>query len=163
MMNGKNAKEAIIMQGSDLEIVRVAGRWSNSIRSYKHKVMLWCAVAVKSPTNLTNLGLSIVLADDEFVRNLNKQYRNQDKPTNVLSFQGSNGELGDVILAYETIVNEANEQNKDFSSHLAHLIVHGILHLQGFDHENDEMAEKMEAQEIAILEKLGFSNPYNIN
>jgi probable rRNA maturation factor len=156
-MNGKEEKEVTAMQGDALEIIRVAGRWSNSIRSYKHKITLWCAVAVNNPK-----GLSIVLADDDFVQNLNKQYRGKDKPTNVLSFAGSDNAMGDVILAYQTIILEAKEQNKDFSAHLAHLIIHGILHLQGFDHEDDQMAEKMEAEEIKILKKLGFSNPYNI-
>ena len=108
--------------------------------------------------------ISIVLADNNFIQNLNHVYRGKDKPTNVLSFpQDEPGLLGDVILAYETIEKEANEQEKSFEDHLTHLIVHGTLHLLGHDHEDDKEAKEMEALEIEILEKLGIKNPYEIN
>ncbi len=105
--------------------------------------------------------LSIVLADDAFIQALNKQYRDKDKPTNVLSFpQDDPGLLGDVILAYETVAAEAEAQNKSLKDHVTHLIVHGILHLIGHDHEEDGEAETMEALEIAVLSNLGIKNPY---
>lgn len=108
--------------------------------------------------------ISIVLADDAFVQNLNREYRGKDKPTNVLSFpQDEHGLLGDVILAHETLSREAKEQDKSFEDHLMHLVVHGTLHLMGHDHENDEEAEEMEALEIKILEQLGVENPYQIS
>jgi probable rRNA maturation factor len=107
--------------------------------------------------------ISLVLADDAFVQSLNKTYRNKDKPTNVLSFQqepDSAPHLGDIIMALETIQNEARAQNKSFNDHATHLTVHGTLHLLGFDHESDEEAEEMEALEVEILQNLGIKNPY---
>lgn len=106
--------------------------------------------------------IAVVLADDAFVQNLNKQYRGKDKPTNVLSFPASlgDGELGDIILAFETIEREAAEQQKTFRNHATHLLVHGFLHLLGYDHIEEKEAEIMEKLEIKILKKLGISNPY---
>lgn len=106
------------------------------------------------------LEVSIVLADDPFVQELNKNYRDKDKPTNVLSFPGEGFMLGDVILAYETTSGEAKAQKMAFEDHVLHLVVHGVLHLLGLDHENDEEAAIMEAMEIRILERLGVKNPY---
>lgn len=110
--------------------------------------------------------ISVVLADNLFIRNLNKTYRGKDKPTNVLSFPqdpdagGKMINLGDVVLAYETVKLEAESQDKSFPDHVTHLLVHGILHLLEYDHENDEEAEEMESLEIRVLERLGIKNPY---
>ncbi len=105
--------------------------------------------------------VSIVLADNAFIQDLNKTYRGQDKPTNVLSFpQDIEESLGDVILALETLNKECKEQKKSFNDHLQHLVVHGFLHLLGHDHEQDHEAEEMEALEIEILNGLGVKNPY---
>jgi probable rRNA maturation factor len=110
--------------------------------------------------------VSIVLADDTFIRDLNKNWRGKDKPTNVLSFpqdaDPGHGPvtLGDIIMAYETIAQEATAQNKTFADHALHLAIHGLLHLLGYDHENDRQAEDMEALEILILGRLGIKNPY---
>jgi probable rRNA maturation factor len=111
--------------------------------------------------------VTIVLADDALVRTLNAAYRSQDKPTNVLSFPlqahpgtGSHALLGDVVLALETVTREAAEQGTPLLHHLQHLVVHGILHLLGFQHETDAEAEDMEAIEIEILAKLGVADPY---
>jgi len=111
--------------------------------------------------------ISIVLADDAFVRDLNRQYRNIDKPTNVLSFPAEDEDaqgpclLGDVVLAYETIAREALANGTPMLDHVSHLIVHGALHLLGFDHEEEEAAEVMEARETAILARLGVKDPYH--
>jgi len=114
--------------------------------------------------------LTVVLADDHMLRRLNRQYRGQDRATNVLSFAGldvpSTGKpemprlLGDVVLARETILEEARAQNKAPGEHLSHLVVHGVLHLLGFDHETDAQAESMETVECAVLADLGIANPY---
>ena len=104
--------------------------------------------------------LSLVLSDDVQIQALNKTYREKDTPTNVLSFPQSGPLLGDIILAYETIAREAADKNISFDAHLTHLIMHGWLHLQGFDHQTEETAAEMEAIEIAALVTLGIENPY---
>ena len=107
--------------------------------------------------------LSIVLSDDAQVRVLNRTYRQKDTPTNVLSFPQTGPLLGDIILARETLAREATEKGASFEAHLTHLIIHGWLHLQGFDHQTEAEAEQMEAVEIAALRTLGIDNPYQVS
>jgi len=104
--------------------------------------------------------LCVVLADDELQRQLNRDYRGRDKPTNVLSFDGAPAALGDVVLALETVAAEAQQQGKRLADHVAHLVVHGVLHLMGYDHEKQSEASRMERLEIEILDRLGVANPY---
>ncbi len=113
--------------------------------------------------------LSVVLASDAQVRALNRDYRHIDKPTNVLSFASEDDDgrddsgprmLGDVILARETLEREALAGGISVSDHLSHLVVHGILHLLGYDHEIEAQAERMETHEAVILSQLGIANPY---
>lgn len=96
-------------------------------------------------------------------KQLNSHFRNKDKATNVLTFpyelSGSHV-VADIIFCWPVIKQEAKEQHKDLKAHLAHLIIHGCLHSQGFDHEYEKEAQKMEAREVALLKSLGFSNPY---
>lgn len=131
---------------------------------------------ILNQTTITNyastLELSILLCDDSFIQNLNQEYRSIEKPTNVLSFEVNDFEagiyenvesdiiLGDVIMAYETIEKESKEQNKPFKDHFIHLLTHGILHLIGYDHIDDNDALKMENLEINILKQLSIKNPY---
>jgi probable rRNA maturation factor len=108
-------------------------------------------------------GVTLLLTDDETVRELNARFRQQDKPTNVLSFPAPpNPErhLGDIALAYGVCAREADEQGKDFGHHLQHLAVHGVLHLLGYDHMGDDEAEAMEGLERAVLAGLGVPDPY---
>lgn len=108
-----------------------------------------------------NFEISLVLANNDFIQELNKNYRGKDKPTNVLSFpQDDDLMLGDIIMAYETVAVEAQEQGKSFEDHASHLAIHGILHLLGHDHEDEAEAEEMEMIEVAVLRKLGIKNPY---
>jgi len=114
--------------------------------------------------------ISIVLADNQTVQELNRDYRNMDKPTNVLSFPLGGDDnmpaipgtmmLGDVILAFETVSAEAISQDKSIENHTSHLIVHGVLHLLGHDHEDDAQADAMETLEKKILATLGIDDPY---
>ncbi len=112
--------------------------------------------------------ISVVLSDDEHMRELNKHHRNMDKPTNVLSFPparmkppaGSPRFLGDIVLALETVEREAREEAKPLENHISHLVVHGVLHLLGYDHEDEEEAEMMENREREILSSLGIPDPY---
>jgi probable rRNA maturation factor len=112
----------------------------------------------------------VALSDDAAVRRLNAQYRGMDKATNVLSFPSRDSQfkdpnlpksLGDVVIAQETVVREAAEQGIPAAHHLQHLVIHGLLHLIGFDHDRDEDAEDMESIEIDILSDLGISSPYS--
>lgn len=109
--------------------------------------------------------LSVVLSDDDHVHTLNRTYRHKDKPTNVLSFPmpEETGLMGDVILARQTIEKEAEEQGKSFADHVIHLLIHGVLHLQGYDHQNDADAQDMERREICALKRLSIDNPYTSN
>ncbi|WP_413470730.1 rRNA maturation RNase YbeY [Thiomicrorhabdus chilensis] len=115
--------------------------------------------------------LTIRIVDAQESQTLNRDYRHQDKPTNVLSFEFENppglldlGEalpyLGDLVICADVVEQEAKAQNKQLEAHWAHMIVHGTLHLQGYDHIDDDEAEEMEALEIEILHGLGYENPY---
>jgi probable rRNA maturation factor len=105
--------------------------------------------------------LSVALADDAMVQRLNREYRAKDKPTNVLSFPAAHGPLlGDVILAFETLIAEAQEEGISPADHLTHLTIHGLLHLLGYDHETEADAVAMESMETSILAGLGISDPH---
>jgi probable rRNA maturation factor len=126
------------------------------------------------------LELSISLVSDIQIKRMNLEFRNKDKATNVLSFPSLDESLvreiglkkiakltkylflGDIVISYETVKKESLAQKKKFHNHLTHLILHSILHLIGFDHENEEMAKEMENLEIKILKKLKIKNPYLI-
>lgn len=103
---------------------------------------------------------SVVFGDNDFVQALNRDYRDIDKPTNVLSFPQDLPMMGDIVFALETIEREAREQDKSFDDHLTHLTVHGSLHLLGYDHIDDDEATEMEALEIKILAGMDVKNPY---
>jgi probable rRNA maturation factor len=112
---------------------------------------------------------SMQIVDCEEMQNLNKTYRDKDIPTNVLSFPMQLPDevdikiLGDLALCADVIDEEARTQGKSLRAHWAHMVVHGMLHLQGYDHIDDNDAEVMEAMEVAILKKLGFDNPYSVH
>jgi probable rRNA maturation factor len=108
-------------------------------------------------------GVSLLLTGDDQVRDLNRRFRRQDKPTNVLSFpapQNPERFLGDVALACGVCVREAAEQGKPLAHHLQHLVAHGVLHLLGYDHETDAQADEMEGLERTVLAGLGIPDPY---
>lgn len=108
--------------------------------------------------------MTVLLTDDARMRALNRDYRGKDIPTNVLSFPSiptpHAPSLGDIALGYETLCREAEEEGKALRNHLAHLVVHGTLHLFGYDHLDDEEADTMEGLEIEALARLGLPNPY---
>ena len=109
--------------------------------------------------------LSLAFIDDKAIAALNRDYRHKDAPTNVLSFpdKGPAPLLGDIVLAYETVLVEAEEKSISVKDHVTHLVIHGFLHLQGYDHETDAQAALMESLEIKALAALNIDNPYEIH
>ena len=127
------------------------------------KVRRWVGAALLAPAELT-----VRFVDADEGRNLNRDYRGKDYATNVLTFAYDDGEItdpdqptrGDIVLCTDVLEREALEQNKTLEQHAAHLIVHGVLHAQGYDHEDDEEAEEMEGLEREFLAVLGLPDPY---
>jgi len=124
----------------------------------------WTRAALAGGPRRAWLGIRVVGAAEG--RRLNRDYRGKDRPTNVLSFgagqsaAGSGGFLGDVVICAPVVAREAWEQRKDLRAHWAHMVVHGTLHLLGFDHEREQQAATMEARERRVLARLGFGDPY---
>ena len=116
--------------------------------------------------DLSDKTINIKIVNNEEMINLNKQFRKKESSTNVLSFTNQDisksitGNLGDIAINYDFIKKESKEQGKTFNDHIIHMLIHGIYHILGFDHENDKMATVMEEKEIALLNKLNISNPY---
>ena len=106
------------------------------------------------------------LVDEEESQTLNREYRGKDKPTNVLSFPSDlpavveNDLLGDLVICVPVVAREANEQGKSLEAHWAHLVIHGLLHLMGYDHQTDEEALQMESRERELLQQLNYPDPY---
>lgn len=128
----------------------------------------WVDSALSSVTDQT-FELTVRLVNSDESQQLNNQYRMKDKPTNVLSFPFEVPEgmelnlLGDLVICASVVEQEAKVQNKVLFDHWAHMVIHGCLHLLGYDHINDTDAEEMEALEVKILAKLSISNPYNLH
>ena len=121
------------------------------------------AAAALTQIDFDGGAVTILLTDDEAVRDLNSRFRGKDYATNVLSFpapRNPEGHLGDIALAYGVCAREAAEQGKPLAHHLQHLVAHGVLHLVGYDHETDAEAEQMEGLERVILAGLGVPDPY---
>ncbi|MGF1651196.1 MAG: rRNA maturation RNase YbeY [Hyphomicrobiaceae bacterium] len=154
-----------------IDPVDYAGDWSRAKPGDLGLVARAIVSEIRSVPGLDFAGVAtIVYADDETIRRLNRAHRDIDKPTNVLSYPASGhtmldqreepAALGDVVLALETIEAEALELGISAGDHTIHLIVHGILHLLGYDHEQEDEADVMEARERAILAMLGLHDPY---
>jgi len=124
----------------------------------------WAEVALEGRRSQAELVIRIV--DEEEGQTLNRDYRDRDYPTNVLSFPFTppppveSDLLGDLVICAPVVAREALEQQKTLDAHWAHMVVHGVLHLLGYDHLDDDEAEQMEALERAILQRLGFADPY---
>jgi probable rRNA maturation factor len=154
------------MTAPHLEIIVEAPTW-NALRGVKPALRRAISAAA-APMRLKQSELAIVLTDDSAIRALNRRWRGRDKATNVLSFPahglvppGSGPRpLGDIVIAYETMTREAQEQGLPLTHHLTHLAVHGFLHLLGYDHESDTEAETMEQLERDILARLDVPDPY---
>ena len=154
-----------------IDIAQEAPQWQTAFPEVATRVAAAARAALAAAGTerkaRTGVEVSIVLGDDAMVRVLNRRWRGKDRPTNVLSFasdeppgRGRPLMLGDVVLAYETVAREAVAQGKSFADHATHLVVHGVLHLLGFDHERPRDAETMEACERRILAGFGIADPY---
>ncbi|MBV1871648.1 MAG: rRNA maturation RNase YbeY, partial [Gammaproteobacteria bacterium] len=126
----------------------------------------WAELAAAAPFNQHNdeQELTIRIVDDNESQTLNRTYRNKDKPTNVLSFAYEQTPefhvplLGDLVICAPVVIHEANVQGKQVETHWAHMTIHGVLHLLGYDHIQQQDAEKMEQLEVTLMEKLGYAN-----
>jgi probable rRNA maturation factor len=157
-----------------VEVIRVCELWDRS--AVIDDALIRAALAAYEAAASLGAGgcqVTLVLADDAELKRLNREWRGIDAPTNVLSFPagidpaepsseetGEPSPLGDVVLAFETAAKEAAEAGITLSDHAIHLVVHGALHLLGFDHEDEDEAEEMEALERKILASLGIADPY---
>ncbi|VBB69861.1 Metal-dependent hydrolase YbeY, involved in rRNA and/or ribosome maturation and assembly [invertebrate metagenome] len=149
-------------------------QWLEKLRKAEELCCVAARTAVieggRHPLSLPGEGveLTVVLTDDSRIKTLNCIYRGQDKPTNVLSFPaleepsflGEALALGDILVALQTTLREAEQQAIPFADHFCHLVVHGALHLLGYDHQESDAAETMERLEARILAQLGIENPY---
>ena len=151
-----------------VDVTVSAAAWRRLLPDAEAVVRAAAEAAWRAPGNEGGAAeVSVLLADDETVRALNRRHRGIDRPTNVLSFPigtapgGQPRMLGDVVLADGVVLREAEEQGKSVPAHVTHLVVHGVLHLLGYDHEASPDAETMEALEVRTLAGLGIPNPYD--
>ncbi|MCA0000616.1 MULTISPECIES: rRNA maturation RNase YbeY [unclassified Mesorhizobium] len=151
----------------DIDLTVEAGHWPDEAELVR--LVAAAAAAAFAETGAAGRSeLSVVFSDDAHVQALNAGWRGKDKPTNVLSFPAfpfpKGGPLppmlGDVVLAAETVAREAGLEDKPLENHISHLVIHGLLHLMGHDHETDAEAEEMEAVERAALARLAIPDPY---
>jgi probable rRNA maturation factor len=138
-------------------------RW-RKVRGLSARVTEAAGLALKAAKAPRGAGLTIVLTSDAAVKALNHDFRGKGKPTNVLSFPapalGDDDYLGDVVLAYGVMEKEAHAGGKRLIDHATHLVIHGVLHLLGFDHVTPRKAKLMEPLETALLARLGIADPY---
>lgn len=155
-------------RGPAIAFVRQSPRWRALPRAAVMVRKALAAAAALCGPQAREGEVTMVLADDAAIRRLNRQWRGKDRATNVLSFPaptlpgpaGAPRSLGDIVIAYECLTREAKAESKPPLAHLAHLAVHGFLHLLGYDHESEAEAEQMENLERRILRQLGLPDPY---
>ena len=115
----------------------------------------------------SDVSINVKIVKDKEMLKFNSHFRNKESSTNVLSFTNKDisksitGNLGDIAINYDYIIKESREQNKTFDDHMIHMLIHGIYHILGFDHEDDKVAHIMERKEVTLLNKLNITDPYN--
>lgn len=183
-----NEQRGDVNDDPDIDVVMPCAAWGEAVPDVAESCRRAAAAAFRdgqdgapflaSPLSRKSLAagaeMSVALGDDALVRQLNRDYRGEDKPTNVLSFAALEDQeafdeggdqpvmLGDIVLAFETTVAEAKSEGIPLLHHVIHLVVHGVLHLLGHDHQDDAAAETMEGLETAILARLDIPDPYRI-
>ncbi len=155
---------------STVDVIVATPTWTRALRNAASVCRRAADAALAAAGPKSSVEISILLTSDPAIRKLNATFRGKDKPTNVLSFptdasdapgiKGAPRALGDIAVAYGVLKREANAENKTLTAHLSHLVVHGVLHLLGYDHERDKDAATMERLEKKILARLGISDPY---
>lgn len=151
-----------------VEFVERSGRWRGALPARTLARHAIAAALGESGRELRRgAEVCVHLVGDADIRALNKQWRGRDASTNVLSFPAATLEeigsamlIGDIFLAFETVHREAHDEGKALADHFCHLVVHGFLHLLGFDHDADARADAMEALEVRVLARIGVANPY---
>jgi|APTNR8051073442_1049403.scaffolds.fasta_scaffold02586_9 probable rRNA maturation factor len=148
---------------SNVELIFESEYWESEIADISSLCVAICNNVIKRH-EIVQPTVVILLSDNKAIQELNLKWRGFDKPTNVLSFPNidSGFVIGDIAIAFEYSFDEATKQNKSFPSHFTHLLVHGLLHLLGYDHETQSAAEEMESLEAEILRDFGISDPYII-
>jgi probable rRNA maturation factor len=167
-MSGRSPKRgAALPPGPALDVCVESPLWAAIDLEVLSERAVAAALAETGTRLRPGCAVTLTFSDDESVRGLNREWRGLDKPTNVLSFQAVEPDkisaafaLGDLVLAQETVAREAAEEGRAIEDHVSHLIVHGVLHLLGYDHEDDEEAEEMEAIERRALARIGVADPY---
>lgn len=154
-----------VPQSTDIDICVKDSSWEAHIANLGELVQNAVSASIKTLGKPQTGDISVAFIGDDAIQALNAQYRGRDKPTNVLSFPGDahNPCLGDIVIAYGVTAVEASQKQISLRDHTLHLIVHGYLHLCGYDHESDVEAQHMEALEIQTLAHLGLRNPYESN
>jgi len=152
------------MSGRDIIFLVEDARWKKP-RGLAARLKRAAGEALAQAGVKGQTGLTVLLSNDARLRALNRNFRAKDKPTNVLSFpaaENEEGYLGDIAIAHGVTAREAKAAGKQFGDHAAHLVVHGVLHLAGYDHEVSRDAKKMESLEVKILARLGIADPYEV-
>ena len=158
-----------------IPLPKYSNRWKinkynfdKSILGFLDHCVKWCISSTAAKKDEINVNLRYI--NSNYMKHINKKYRGFDKPTNVLAFSSDSmpievdapRDLGDIFLCREVIEREAKEQKKDFKNHLAHMVVHGTLHLLGYDHQEETEESRMKQKEIIVLSKMGIDNPYKL-
>jgi probable rRNA maturation factor len=168
-VTGDAEPDTICIEADGLELEIGVAPDATSLLDTLPAVIAAAISAANQVAGPTRGGVTIIVDNDDRIRSLNRLWRRIDKPTNVLSFPapdspaGPTSYVGDIAISYETAAREAAAEGKSFSDHVAHLSVHGFLHLMGYDHESDADAAEMEGLERDILARIGRPDPYIAN
>lgn len=165
-MSGEAERDTLCVEADGLALEIDVAPGAASLEARLPSIIATAVGAANTVAGPAEGAVTVIVDDDERIRGLNKLWRGLDQPTNVLSFPypdthaGPAAYVGDIAISYETAAREADTEGKTLGDHIAHLSVHGFLHLLGYDHESDDDAEEMEGLERVILARIGVCDPY---